>query len=209
MNNFQKTIFALSIGIGFTTFSFAVDQCKGYTSVGNEFPCGNYGNCTWWAAYKRPDLHIIMRRDAKYWFQDALTNNIPTGSEPKVGSIAVFPACGANNAGHVAYVEKINADTFEVSEMNYSENGKYGDGMKTATYKKSSLCGVTGFIYNNLYSEVDGVGSLVDPKSTNEVGGNYDLVAIHPHEKGKRSTAVFQVLADANKCAYVKLSLNP
>ena len=168
MKTFQKTIFAVAFAAGFGSLAFAGNTCFSFTSTGNPYTCYSTGNCVWWAAYKRPDLQF-MRGDAKQWFSDAQKASIPTGSEPKVGAIVVY---GYGDNGHVAYVEKVNADgSFDVSEMNYTTDGYLrnkdgsrgaylGFGVRNTKYTKNSLSGTfIGFIYSNLYSEIDGVGS--------------------------------------------------
>ncbi|MEF3692369.1 MAG: hypothetical protein V3574_04935 [Candidatus Moraniibacteriota bacterium] len=73
----MKTIFiwlVISIvGIlnGDTVFSGDL-KCYGYTSTTSYFQCGAYGNCTWWAAFMRPDLASAgISGDARYWYNNA------------------------------------------------------------------------------------------------------------------------------------------
>lgn len=81
-------------------------KCYGYTSTTSYFQCGTYGNCTWWAAFMRPDLATAgISGDAKYWYGNAGDLGFNLGSKPKVGAIAVF-----SDFGHVAYVEGVNSD---------------------------------------------------------------------------------------------------
>jgi hypothetical protein len=127
-------------------------SCKGYTQDGNTFFCGEYGNCTWWASYKRPDLKGIIHGNAHEWYANARDDlGFDVGSEPKIGSIAVF-----SSPSHVAYVEGASDDgSFSASEMDYS--GKLGDGVQYATYNPVSggyqrngggkVWRLTGFIY--------------------------------------------------------------
>lgn len=116
----------LLFGVG----AFAGDlTCYGYTSTTSHFNC-NYpvGNCTWWAAYKRPDLAAAgITGDAKYWYDNASKLGFSVGSEPKDGAIAVF-----SSPSHVAYVENENGGTFSVSEMDAT--GLMGNGVLSATY---------------------------------------------------------------------------
>jgi len=98
----------------------------------------NSGNCTWWAAYKRPDLAAKITGtgwNAVQWFDKFKNMGIPVGSEPVAFAIVVFAGTEKNPAGHVAYVERTYGDgSFEVSEMDaYSSEG-FVDGVNYATY---------------------------------------------------------------------------
>lgn len=77
------------------------------------------GWCTWYVAQRRP---IPWSGDAWSWYSSAQAAGWATGKEPRVGAIMV--TWESFYYGHVAYVEKVNADgTFEVSEMNYTQFG--------------------------------------------------------------------------------------
>jgi len=136
-------IFTYGLAIGGAT------ECCGYKDSGNTYPC-NGGNCTWWAAYKRPETNFPgSGRDAKYWLDLAEKNGLPTGSKPKEGSIAVFENFYPPY-GHVAYVESVSDDTFQVTEMSWE--GYFGwCAVRTHTYNISEA---TGFIFPD-----DGSGS--------------------------------------------------
>lgn len=112
--------------------------CYGYTSATSYFSCGAHGNCTWWAAYKRPDLSAKIccgGWDAKYWYEKAQALGFPVGSVPKAGAIVVFDATANNSAGHVAYVEYVHPDdSFDVSEMDWFKSPGFVDGVNYATY---------------------------------------------------------------------------
>jgi len=109
--------------------------CFGYTSTTSHFACGAYGNCTWWAAYMRPDLASAgITGDAGYWYDNASGLGFNLGSQPKIGSIAVF-----SDFGHVAYVESVGSDgSFGVSEMDYYGTLGSGYGVQYATYFPNS-----------------------------------------------------------------------
>lgn len=65
--------------------------CYGYTSTTSWFACGSHGNCTWWAAYKRPDLAAAgITGNAGLWYDNAKNLGFNVGSQPKVGATAVF-----------------------------------------------------------------------------------------------------------------------
>ncbi len=110
--------------------AFAGDlQCYGYTSTTSHFACGTHGNCTWWAAYKRPDLASAgIYGNGGEWYKNAQDLNFLVGSDPRKGAIVEF-----SYFGHVAYVEKVHADgSFDVTEMDAT--GQMGSGVLYATY---------------------------------------------------------------------------
>src|SRR5262249_1585468 len=47
------------------------------------------GECTWYAAGRRPDLVGIVQGAAREWLRSA-TGRVPVGSRPAVGAIAVY-----------------------------------------------------------------------------------------------------------------------
>jgi surface antigen len=148
--------FAISFLIAFSVTALAEDSCKGYPSTGNPFACGTYGNCTWWAAYKRPDVQGKIGGNAGTWYQSAINNGFDVGPDPKVDSIAVF-------SGHVAYVESKNSDgSFYVSEMDYS--GLMGSGKINATYHPYS---------GKRYTREDSSGKMGEAGSWNLTGFIY------------------------------------
>lgn len=112
-------------------------QCYSYTSTTSQFPCGTYGNCTWWAAYKRPDLATAgIHGDAVNWYGSASGLGFQVGSVPKVGAVAVF-SNGPN--GHVAYVESLEGNqSFKVSEMDWYKSTGFVAGVNSATYYRGS-----------------------------------------------------------------------
>ncbi len=75
------------------------------------------GQCTWYVKNKRPDLPNRLGNGGQ-WVKNAAARGFSTGKTPKVGAVAEQP-------GHVAYVEAVNANgTVKISEMNY--NGGVG-----------------------------------------------------------------------------------
>jgi hypothetical protein len=79
--------------------------------VNNKFPVGW---CTYYVATKR---NVTWNGDAGYWYANASAQGYAVGGTPKVGAIMVT---WESWAGHVAYVEAVNADgSWVVSEMNW------------------------------------------------------------------------------------------
>ena len=79
--------------------------------VNNGFPVGW---CTYYVATKR---NVTWNGNAGYWYQNAAAQGFAVGPTPKVGAIMVT---WESWAGHVAYVESVNADgSWTVSEMNW------------------------------------------------------------------------------------------
>lgn len=153
----------LSPFFGFSGNTLAGDStCYGYKSATKHFACNvspyNSGNCTWWAAYKRPDLAAIITGTGWHggdWYEKLKAKGVPVGNEPVAFAIVEF-----SNPGHVAYVEQTYGDgSFEVSEMDaYGSNG-FDDGVNYATYYSngdgtyrrnsgSTRWTIKGFIYH-------------------------------------------------------------
>ena len=77
----------------------------------NNFPVGW---CTYYVATKRP---VTWSGDAGFWYQNASAKGYAVGPTPKPGAIMVT---WESWAGHVAYVESVNADgSWVVTEMNW------------------------------------------------------------------------------------------
>lgn len=106
-------------------------SCCGYSSPGNPYNCYGCGNCVWWAWYKRPDLPWFPG-DANNWCNAARSANLPMGSAPSLGAIAVFENMGSN--GHVAYVEEVSGGSFRISEM-WWPNGCDNQCCKVCSYR--------------------------------------------------------------------------
>ena len=174
-------------------------KCYEYTSTTSHFECGTYGNCTWWAAFMRPDLASAgITGDAGYWYNNAGNLGFDLGSEPKIGAIAVF-----SDFGHVAYVEGVGSDgSFSVSEMDYYGTLGSGYGVQYATYYPNSdgtykrATGahnwvLAGFIYRrdygtNLYcDDINSVWGICWTPSSTDVSckGGKDWT-LHDFEQG-------------------------
>ena len=122
-------------GTGGSYNAHVVGCCLGpYTA--NGFP---QGWCTWYVATKR---NVTWRGDAGYWYANASAQGYPVGPTPKVGAIMVT---WESWAGHVAYVEAVNADgSWVVYEMNWIAFNVIDE----RTIKPGQLGGkLVGFIY--------------------------------------------------------------
>ena len=117
-------------------FAVTVLNCCLGPYVNNKFPVGW---CTYYVATKR---NVTWTGDAGYWYQNASYQGFAVGPTPKVGAIMVT---WESWAGHVAYVERVNADgSFVVSEMNWVAF----DVIDERTIKPGSLGSkLVGFIY--------------------------------------------------------------
>jgi LysM repeat protein len=100
--------------------SFAV-----YDYAGDPFG-GSFGQCTWWAAHKRPDEDFIGIGDAWSWADGARARGYIVTTTPVPNATVVFEpgVQGALGAGHVAHVEQILPGGWVlISEMNFYWNG--------------------------------------------------------------------------------------
>ncbi|MBN1874091.1 MAG: pre-peptidase C-terminal domain-containing protein [Anaerolineae bacterium] len=92
----------------------------------NAYLCYTYGNCTWWAAYKRSGVGIDSWGDAGNWYGEAEGADYMVCSEAKgkpcprvVGATAWWASGEKMKRGHVAHVE--NSVPLLVSEMSYGQ----------------------------------------------------------------------------------------
>ncbi len=104
--------------------------------VNNSFPVGW---CTYYVATWRK---VTWTGDAGYWYQNASAKGYAVGPTPKPGAIMVT---WESWAGHVAYVESVNADgSWVVTEMNWVAF----DVIDQRTIKPGQLgSALVGFIY--------------------------------------------------------------
>ncbi|HEX8753211.1 MAG TPA: CHAP domain-containing protein [Solirubrobacterales bacterium] len=97
------------------------------------------GQCTWYAAGRRPDLYNITTGNAKQWLAEA-SGRKPEGSRPVPGAIAVQTG---GPYGHVMYVTAVleGGNTVVVDDANYRNDTivRYGRHVPTDA--------ITGFIY--------------------------------------------------------------
>ncbi len=103
------------------------------------------GNCTSYAASRRPDIFNnadrTFRGNANAWYANAAEAWNKVGKTPKVGAIIVFtPWVDASGYGHVGIVEKVDGDKLVISDMNYK--GRY-----IVTKRVVSTSGILWYIY--------------------------------------------------------------
>jgi surface antigen len=81
---------------------------QGLCFAGDPFPAGQ---CTWYAAGRRPDLLGIVSGNAGSWLA-AARGHVPEGWYPIAGALAVWLPfhAGADADGHVAYVAAVSPD---------------------------------------------------------------------------------------------------
>jgi surface antigen len=103
----------------------------GYTSFAVTEPspdphASDFGECTWWAQYKRPDENFTNFGAAMDWVNDARARGMTVTDTPVANATVVFgPGVqGASGVGHVSHVEKVLTGGWVlVSEMNFYWNG--------------------------------------------------------------------------------------
>ncbi len=129
-------LYQILAGSGNKVFNAHVIGCCLGPYPATGFPAGW---CTFYVATKR---NVTWRGDAGYWYANASAQGSPVGPTPKVGSIMVT---WESWAGHVAYVESVNADgSWVVSEMNWIAFNVISE----RTIKPGQLGGrLVGFIY--------------------------------------------------------------
>lgn len=116
--------------------------------VGKDNPYevkGYKGECTWFVYAVREDkLPTPGKGDAWKWYEICKNAGYAVGTEPKVGSIAVWNQNVAQGHGHVAFVTEVNPDgSFEVWDSNWSRDLDH----KVRHRRVTSQANLTGFIY--------------------------------------------------------------
>ncbi len=92
----------------------------------NVFGVADYGQCTYWAAEKYPNLVLNELLsdplgsdwNGSTWGEHAAEEGLPVITAPAPGDLAVWGATSSDPSGHVAYVETVNTDgSVIVSQM--------------------------------------------------------------------------------------------
>jgi len=99
------------------------------------------GQCTWYAAGRRPDLDGITTGNASEWLAEA-KGKVPEGTVPVAGAIAVNTTADGG-VGHVAYVDEVKngGATLVLDEANLKNDEKVYLGIETPASEFS------GYIY--------------------------------------------------------------
>lgn len=108
------------------------NQSNGYQSpTFNHQNLYTSGQCTWYVFDRRAKAGNTISTywsDAKYWAGKAAADGYSVDYRPTVGAIMQSTS---GYYGHVAYVERVNADgSILISEMNYA-NGPYNTNTRT------------------------------------------------------------------------------
>lgn len=118
----------------------------GMTDV-NGFYYWAFGQCTWWAQYKKQNENLTRMGSAMYWAAGAASRGYRIGSSPAAGATVVFQpgVQGAGGYGHVAHVEAVYpGGWFLMSEMNFYVNG---GGWGRVDYRYAHVGWGVSFIY--------------------------------------------------------------
>jgi len=131
MARLQYIIILLFILIGTYTFTINRDDYPNeWRTAEQDTILDNWGmanrecvSYTAWKVYKTFHYEPIQLEDAKYWPSVAKFYKIPTGTIPKVHSVAISPL---GRYGHSMWVEAVNRDgTIIVSQYNQKSDGKF------------------------------------------------------------------------------------
>jgi len=103
--------------VGGGSASAASCDAQGVCLAGDRF---EVGQCTWYAAGRRPDLIGIVEGNAGGWLL-AAAGRVPEGATPVVGALAVWRPgrAGAGALGHVAYVAQVAGGRVLVDDSNW------------------------------------------------------------------------------------------
>ena len=95
----------------------AAESCdsQGVCFSHDPFPTGQ---CTWYAAGRRPDLVGVVRGAAREWLR-AAKGRIPEGSRPARGAIAVYVPDAPGPPGHLGYVAAISGSRVLLDDSNW------------------------------------------------------------------------------------------
>ena len=142
-NNRSETYKLFSIDPSMlTTTEIRVQSCCDYVDPNyNPYVC-HYGNCTWWAKYKRPDTggqDGATWGNASEWPARAIEEGFVVNSTPEAGALIT----GGSWTNHVAYVESYNGSRAYLSDMDYSATD-----CKVDRWYQSTLSGFT-FIHRD------------------------------------------------------------
>jgi len=114
---------------------------KVYQSYKNMPYWGGRGNAWQWAfsGWKDGRGRKVFYNSGNWHTSNAESYGIPSGSTPKVGSVAVADATPNNPYGHVAWVEGISGSTIRISQYNWYVASLGGWGVYTEMTVNSSI----------------------------------------------------------------------
>jgi len=114
---------------------------KVYQSYKNMPYWGGRGNAWQWAfsGWKDGRGRKVFCNSGNWHTSNAESYGIPSGSTPKVGSVAVADATPNNPYGHVAWVEGISGSTIRISQYNWYVASLGGWGVYTEMTVNSSI----------------------------------------------------------------------
>ena len=112
-SSYLATAAAAAPVVAQTTSTYTTRSYSSAPVNGNSYYVGNGMWCTDYVHSKRPDIPVYG--NAGYnWISAAQSQGKATGTEARAGAVAV-------QNGHVAYVDRVNADgTYTVSEMGWN-----------------------------------------------------------------------------------------
>lgn len=138
LNDILGSHSGVACGGGYPTQWCSLPKDAGVDSYGMYTrECVSYAAFRVDQAYGWPKYWTRGGNDAKNWLSKARAYGIPTGTEPKVGSVAVLTA---GSYGHVAWVESVDGNKITISDYNSDLNGNYS----RYSTKASNF---TGYIY--------------------------------------------------------------
>lgn len=127
----------------------AVEPITHTMTLGNGELTGNCVGYAWgrYSEIANKSASKLPQSDAYRWLDDAKANGLATGKTPKLGAVIVWESSTKPQWGHVAIVEKLNADgSIEVSES-YWGGRRYHSGTVYPPYNTDMK--FLGFIYNS------------------------------------------------------------
>ena len=119
---------------------------------------GSFGQCTYWAIEKRPDIWTnrsprdpaAVDWDAWTWAEHARAEGLGVDAYPEAGDVVVWSRRQAGDgSGHVAYVEAVDIDrSITITEMNSSFGSAGGDWRTLPPARSASrLVGWKGLLF--------------------------------------------------------------
>jgi surface antigen len=114
---------------------------QGVCFANDRFPIGE---CTWYAAGRRPDLVGVVHGAAREWLA-AARGRVPEGSRPAVGAIAVYVPDTPGSPGHVGYVAAISGSRVLLDDSNWSST-PWSPGLQVHEHWEEARA-ASGYIY--------------------------------------------------------------